>query len=70
IHSLYRYTPKYYKVWVAKQKVMEKLHNGWDGFVQLSIAMVSSIGQDDLYKYLWQWSTLGPTRKCQVHPIV
>ncbi|KAK5819987.1 hypothetical protein PVK06_025028 [Gossypium arboreum] len=32
IRSLYYYTPMYYKVWVAKQKAMEKLHHGYNAF--------------------------------------
>ncbi|PPR92590.1 hypothetical protein GOBAR_AA28081 [Gossypium barbadense] len=30
IRSQYKYTPTYYKVWVVKQKDMDKLHHGWD----------------------------------------
>ena len=39
IRSEYHYTPSYRKVWIAKQKVLEKMHHGWDAS----------------YNYLWQW---------------
>ena len=30
IRSQFNYTPSYRKAWIAKQKAMEKMHNGWD----------------------------------------
>ena len=39
IRSQFNYTPSYRKAWIAKQKAMEKMHNGWDAS----------------YNDLWQW---------------
>lgn len=30
IRSQLRYTPSYRKTWIAKQKVLEKMHSEWD----------------------------------------
>ncbi|MFQ6640613.1 hypothetical protein Gotur_016566 [Gossypium turneri] len=30
IRSQMGYTPSYRKAWIAKQKVLEKMHSGWD----------------------------------------
>ncbi|KAK5819353.1 hypothetical protein PVK06_024343 [Gossypium arboreum] len=58
IRSQYQYTSMYYKVWVAKQKAMEKLHHGWEGS----------------YNYLQQWCSvlnryiLGTITDLEMHP--
>ncbi|KAK5825336.1 hypothetical protein PVK06_020159 [Gossypium arboreum] len=39
IRSQLRYTPSYRKAWIAKQKVLEKIHGGWDAS----------------YNEVWQW---------------
>ncbi|KAK5844924.1 hypothetical protein PVK06_001070 [Gossypium arboreum] len=39
IHGQLRYIPSYRKAWIAKQKVLEKMHGGWDAS----------------YNEVWQW---------------
>ncbi|PPS20303.1 hypothetical protein GOBAR_AA00287 [Gossypium barbadense] len=46
IHSKLKYTPSYRKVWIAKQKALEKMHGRWDAS----------------YNEVWQWCQDGSGR--------
>ncbi|KAK5824770.1 hypothetical protein PVK06_019554 [Gossypium arboreum] len=41
IRSQYDYTSLYCKAWIAKQKALNKMHNGWDASYNDFMAMVS-----------------------------
>ncbi|MFQ6641844.1 hypothetical protein Gotur_016315 [Gossypium turneri] len=56
IRSQIGYTPSYHKAWIAKQKVLEKMHSGWDAsYSDWYKSMVPLYSVGILIGYCLQW---------------